>query len=272
MAFFVSDLIDFYSMKSKRLNKMLRTRTLAATAALLLLTCLTDYANAVTVFSGAGPVQPDENVQFHDAGLISRGYPKITGATNNTGFVVDIVSKDVPKPNGGDFELYTPSMGQARVQGIDAADDQVPYSSVAIVPNATANPDFGFTEMEFNVNVAHKTTGLLQLIIQGTGFADITTTVDKDSNPMELGNGANFFGIKVMAGPTELIDSVQITSLNDAGTTPSLIIDDIRQLRISGRSADGGGGTMPSTVPEPSSIGLLLLGLLSSNMRWRRRS
>ncbi|MGB6044760.1 MAG: hypothetical protein WBF93_16500, partial [Pirellulales bacterium] len=80
---------------------------------------------AVIISSGAGAVQPDENIQYNDAGLVARG-TTITGQTNNTNFVVDVEAKDVPLPTL-DFELFTPSGGQARIEGIDGNDDMVFY-------------------------------------------------------------------------------------------------------------------------------------------------
>lgn len=235
-------------------NRVCR-RSLLPVLALLLGACSwrTAAADPITVYSSPGAVQPDENVLYHGSGTVSQG-TTVTGATNNTGFLVDITSNDSPQ-----VTLQSFGNGQARVQNsLFSNQNPAGFSSIVISPNS-ANSNFGFTEVEFNVNVLNGTSGVLQLDFEGQGFTAFSTTVDMNGDPLDLGNGENFFGITADSG--SFITSLTLTALVNG--QPSPIIQDLRQLRVSGLVNNPGGGppgpgTVPS-VPEPASLLLWVL-------------
>lgn len=206
----------------------------------------------VIVYGNPGEVQPHENLLFNSPGLISTGNP-VTGATNQSGFVLDL-SSSAP-PTG--VVLTTPSGGQARVQNVAYSNsNQVGISSLTITPNALANPQLGFSEVEFNVNLLRGQTGFLQLDFAGIGtVTPATTTVDLNGDPLALGNGSNWIGIETINDT--LLQSVTLTAL-DANGNPVAIIQDVRQIRVTGGDVNdpqGGPITIPST-PEPFSLAI----------------
>jgi hypothetical protein len=215
----------------------------------------------IVVYSAPGFVQPDENLMFNASGLISGPANPVTGATNATGFVINLSSNE---------NLVTPSGGQARVEAADGAS-----STLTLTPNA-ANPNFAFTEAEFNVNTLNQTSAFLKIEIQGKNGAtpfNFTTQVDKDGNPLVINQGSNWFGIDTTAG--DVITSLKITAIDGSGNAVQ-IIQDVRQIRVSGLDnpgspGGGGGGTVFTPVPEPTSalaFGLLIAGV--GGYAWRR--
>jgi hypothetical protein len=203
----------------------------------------------VMIYSSAGPVQPDENVQYNDPGLIATG-AFVTGATNQTTTILKITSLQTPQ-----VALTTPSSGQARVEAINLNDNtQILFNSVMLT---FENPQLGFSELEFNLNTLNSQSGQLQLSFTGVGFDPFTVTQASDNSPLALTNGSNFIGIEALNN--RVITSVTITSLQ--GNLPSSIIEDIRQIRVSAapipfNGGGGGGGGGSQAVPEPAS-GLL---------------
>jgi hypothetical protein len=198
----------------------------------------------VIVHSGAGAVQPDENLLFNQPGLNAGPDTTVTGATNTSHFIIDLTSGE---------NIMTPSGGQARVEAEDGA-----YSTLTISVNS-ANPSFGITELEFNVNTLQGESGFLRLDFEGEGFAGFTTFVDNNLDPLTLGNGSNFFGIEGIN--SQFITSVTITAVDAPNSTGQAtdIIQDIRQIRLSGVADVNNPGDGGTVVPEPASLALWLL-------------
>jgi hypothetical protein len=81
-----------------------------------------------------------------------------------------------------------------------------------------------------------------------------------------LGNGSNFIGIEAING--QFITSVTLTSLQGISSSP--IIEDVRQIRISGETLTPDSGPLPN-LPEPASLVIWCmsgLGLVAA--RWAR--
>jgi hypothetical protein len=75
-------------------------------------------------------------------------------------------------------------------------------------------------------------------------------TTDSEGDPLEIGNGANFYTVTAFDG--QRITSVEISPVDDTNYA------ELRQIRIS------------NIVPEPSSLLLVCVGALSFNSRRRR--
>jgi hypothetical protein len=189
----------------------------------------------ITVFSGPGAVQPDENVLFQGAppsGL------NAFGVTNQSNTLVTFT---------GIEPLNTPPQGQARITGADGGISKLSFA---------LNPDLGFTAVEFNIfgTGATATEVMLNFTDQfGTDFG----------GTYQIGNGQNFFS--ALASDNQFITNVSLM-LN--GT-----VQDLRQFRIGGIGQIDGGENPGGVIPEPASWAMMMagFGLVGGAMRRRQR-
>lgn len=181
---------------------------------------------------GPANTQPPENLLFNEPGLAEQGMT-VQGLTNNTGEVFDLE---------GHEELVTPAQGQARVDGV--ADSELDF----LLVDALRAMVF-FTEFEANLHVSGRISGTFTV----TACDQLG---DCASETFDLGSGENYFSVIAVQG--QLIDTVQIQSTAE--------VDDVRQIRI------GGVQELPQQVTEPSSLALMVLGLLALGMARRKRA
>jgi hypothetical protein len=187
----------------------------------------------IVIYSSPGAVQPAENVAFHNN--VPSGN-SATGHTNQTSTQVNFT---------GIEPLVTPSQGQARIEAGDGGLSQLSFE---------LNSGLGFREVEFNIFGTGGTA--TQTVLN---FTDQFGTVFSDT--FAISNGENFFS--ALAIDNQFITRVQFL-LNGN-------VQDARQFRI------GGIGIVPdpdtSTVPEPESWAMLIVGfgLVGATMRRRSR-
>ena len=201
--------------------------------AVLVLIGVAGEARADIIFSTTqGSVNPDENILFNEPGLISGPALTVTGATNQTGIVVNFTGTD---------NLITPAQGQARIE--DAA--QNGFDSLFI---DAANPLNFFSEFEAN----------LRLFAQTSGTATVTACNQLGGQcevfNFAVSSGENFFVLSVVS--PQLISTIQITS------TVALI--DVRQIRVSIQGQE-------DTVPEPTLITLMGMAVVLGSRRFGNR-
>ena len=156
----------------------------------------------------------------------------VEGVTNQTGITVNFDSAEV---------LTAPSNGQARVEAVDGLVGPEPLT-ISLQTGATFG-DIIFTP--FN----------------GSGDLMVTANTTEGSAifTYSLGNGQNFLTIVALG-------SARITSVV---LDPTTGFADLRQIRISGADAGGGGGN----VPEPGTVAMLLgMGVSGAAVLVRRRS
>lgn len=187
----------------------------------------------IVIYSSPGAVQPDENVAFHNN--VPSGN-SATGHTNQTSTQVNFT---------GIEPLVTPSQGQARIEAGDGGLSQLAFE---------LNGGLGFREVEFNIFGTGGTATETVL-----NFTDQFGTVFSDT--FAITNGENYFS--AVALDNQFITRVQFLLNGD--------VQDARQFRI------GGIGIVPdpdtSTVPEPESWALFIVGfgLVGATMRRRSR-
>jgi hypothetical protein len=196
----------------------------------------TPPAHATITFTLGNHPQPnEENVLFTHADQDQFG-PTVNGVTNQSGVLVAFSTQAT------NYVLHAPSAGQADLNAVvsQANPTQVGLTDLTItVPGATygdliINPVVG----QFTGGTAHVT------VIDNTN-----TAVPFD---YALGTGSNFLTIVATNG--ESIKSVNISNMNDA----SFAFGDLQQPRISGPFTGN-----PTIVPEPSTIGIALSGLVT---------
>lgn len=190
----------------------------------------------ITIFTGPGAVQPNENVQFQGpppSGL------NAFGVTNQSSTLVTFTGVE---------PLATFAQGQARISGADGNLSQLSFG---------LDPDLGFTAVEFNIfgTGATATEVMLNFTDQfGTSFG----------GTYQIGNGQNFFS--ALASDNQFITNVSL--LLDGA------VQDVRQIRIGGIGSTGGGGENPGgVIPEPASWAMMMagFGLVGGAMRRRQR-
>jgi len=212
----------------------LKSVILSAAAAVALLAASSASATIV-INTGAGVLQPDENLLFNnnpEPGLLIEGW------TNQTQTLVSI--------QGG--ETLTPSGGQARLDTTDG------FLSTTFTFRGLANqlagfdlsdPALAFTETEFRV-------------FGGTATEVTLTFVDTDGQVFTelFGIPANgFFNAQAIDG--QLIDYFSIAANGTIG--------DIRQIRI------GGVQDVAGAIPEPATWALMIGGFGGAGAMLRRR-
>jgi len=171
--------------------------------------------NASIIFEpGNHPGFDEENVLFNQNGLILGPALTVTGEIESE-YVISFTSNE---------NLFTPSIGQARVAAQDGAFSQLGISLGANV----------FTDIIFNLNTDNSTPGVA------------TITVTEVAGP-----GATFL-FPVAQGQNFLtITDTDGGFLKLVGISSTVDVNDIRQTRISGAGA----------VPEPATCMLFAMGL-----------
>jgi hypothetical protein len=170
-------------------------KTLIALAATAAAVTAMPASAAIIIQSGAGFVQPAENV-LTDTTLTAQ---TVFGTTNQTNTKVSVASLN------SDLLTTTASNGQARFETTDGSLDT---ANIFLTDGGT------FTQAEFNLFNARQGTTSVQISVNG-GAAQTFT----------LGNGENFFGFNATGG--DAITSITFDT-NGSGVV------DLRQLRVGG--------------------------------------
>jgi hypothetical protein len=182
---------------------------------LLLIGC--GALNASIIFEpGNHPGLSEENVLFNQNGLILGPALTVTGEISSE-YLISFTSNE---------NLFTPSIGQARVAAQDGAFSQLGISLGANV----------FTDIIFNLNTDNSTPGVATITV--TEVAGLGATF-----LFPVAQGQNFLTITDTDGG--FLKLVSIISTVD--------VNDIRQTRISG-AGEG-------VVPEPATYVLFAMGL-----------
>jgi|GEM_PF-3312971 len=165
-----------------------------------------------------GGGNPDENILFNNGGLDLGPGSTIQGITNQSGLKLDIMS------GGGDI------VGVGGQAGGVEGDGGAAFGGSGVM---FFNNDFDFiTDFKFNVDATADGTLTIDVFDDEAG----TTLLSSDTFDLNK-NGQNFFRVTGTGGDD--FAKVTITASGD-------IINQIRQIRISGGSDDG-----PDTVPPP---------------------
>jgi hypothetical protein len=203
-------------------------RSLSLFSAILIACVASATARAdIIIQKTPGGGNPDENILFNNGGLNLGPGPTIEGITNQSGLKLDIMS------GGGNI---VGSGGQATVEGEGGA--AFGGSGVSFFGG-----DFDFiTDFKFNVDATQNGSLTVE------AFDENGMSVGTFTDDLKQG-GQNFFRVTGTNGDN--FAKVTITSTGD-------IINQIRQIRISGGN-NGGGETIPPPfpgpgLPEPGSI------------------
>ena len=200
-------------------------------------------ANAsIIIIDSGGMGNPDENIVFNSVsslgGTAGPG-TTIQGATNQSQLLLDIMS-------GGPNILGEGGVGQATVS--EENDNLFGADGIMFFNN-----DFDIiTDLKFNLNASQAGTVTIDVLDNGDGLLE-TETFDLDEA------GENFFRIT----GTDGMDFFKVTI-----TTDGDILEDIKQIRISGSGDDGN-----TVVPEPASMmvwSFLAVAAIRATRRRRR--
>lgn len=208
-------------------------KALYVSAALVALSGISAHAT-IMLQSGNNPQPNEETVQFENntTGAV------ITGDSNQT--MVPLTFQSLTSQT-----LTTQGLGQASIEcnagcvGSNMPPNQLNSMDIKIGGN------FGLLDFIGN-------------LMTGSGDVDITAT-DQFGNVFgPLKNGSNFFTLTATAG--EVIKEVKITP----DTTTPGVFTDFEQPRISGACTMPAGSMTcePVSVPEPSSLAILAIGLI----------
>jgi hypothetical protein len=205
--------------------------------AVLVTLALTNAApvHAQVVFTLGNNPQADEENILLNNGQVG---VTVTGTTQNSGLLVQFASTtDI---------LVAPSNGQARVESQDGAINDITIS----IPGGT------FTDLIINPFIGGDNAPP-----NGTLDVTIDSSFGVQNFNYAISNGSNF--ATLLADPGTTINFVTLSSRTG--------FSDLRQPRISGASD----GTVPSAVPEPGALGLLVgagvTGSIFAVRRLRRR-
>jgi hypothetical protein len=195
----------------------------------LMATSLARAGIVITVGPGGG--NPDENVLFNKPGLVTTG-TTIQGATNQTLAVLDIQS------NQGYTLGATNGIGQANVERIGGGAfgnvSLIPHSGSLTLPLISLS---SFNDIKFNINAA--TNGTVTISALGS-VSGLVTALNLNLDA----NGENFFRITATG---EVITQVNIVANGD-------IIDNIKQIRLSGLTGPSGQEIPPPPFPDPDFV------------------
>jgi hypothetical protein len=188
---------------------------------------------AFIVQDGNNPQPGDNNVLFQ-ANVVGMS---IQGQLNSSNEPVQFTSQT---------QFLAGNGGQARVEARTANDYDAPQVDIndGIIVNLLPN-SLRFTSLIFN---SFDGTGSLTIKILGFNAdnspANATITLDDDGDPLNLGNGSNFYTVLATAGMT--MTSVEV----DTNAATSYL--DMRQVRIGG------------VMPEPGTLTLAAVGMIAA--------
>lgn len=197
--------------------------------------CLATPAMATVVIdTGAGVLQPEENLLFNNNPAPAT---TIEGWTNQTGTFVSMTGGETLAAGGG----------QARLDTVDGTiSSTFTFNGFAnqLVGFDLSDAGLAFTSTEFRLFGGTATQATLTFIDTAGQVFQNTFTIPT--------NG--FFN--ALAADGQLIDSFSIAANGTIG--------DIRQIRL-------GGVTLISPIPEPGAWALMILGFGSAGALMRRR-
>lgn len=202
--------------------------TLACTTALLL-GAVQAYAHTI-LYPSPGAIQPEENLLFNDASLITGPAPTVQGITNLTGTIFNLTGAENLVADGG----------QALVK--DEAGDG--FNDLLI---DALEPDTFFTMFEANLNAASSGVALIAAT-DSTGFTMFFEPFALDAD------GQNYFIVEAINN--QLIDTIRII-------TQGVVLTDLRHIRFDNIST-----RVP--VPESPALALMAASLLGAALRRRR--
>lgn len=217
---------------------------LTAASALALLVAAPASATVI-ISTGAGVIQPEENLLFTNDpadGLT------VDGVTNQTNTLVSIQGGEILVGNGG----------QARVESADSfLDTSFTYNGLGgqTLGFDLSDSSLAFTEAEFRLFVGRGTATQATLTFFDTAGGQFQQTFAIPAN--------GYFNAYA-------IDGQQIDYFSFAANGS---IQDVRQIRVGGVASldEGGGGA--GVVPEPGTWALMILGFggAGSMLRAQRR-
>lgn len=187
---------------------------------------------AVILLDGNNPSGTEENV------LLNQGVAGnlVTGTFNQSGAEANFTSTQI---------ITSPANGQARIETENG--DQLTNLVISL------SGGFTFGDLIFALNPPGGNVGNPFVAISADGT--VSGVVQLTNPSTEITTGNQFFTVRATG---ETLNSVAIQTVGPIG------LGDIRQIRFSDITAPdgGGGGGGGSAVPEPSTLALLLCGVL----------
>ena len=201
------------------------TTQLATAISALALLIAAPASATVVIGTGAGAVQPEENLLFNNN---PANGTTVAGVTNQTNTSVSITGGETLVGNGG----------QARLETADGLVNTT-FTFNGLTGQSLGidltNPTLAFSQTEFRIFVGDGTATEATLTFRDTAGTQFQNTFDIPSN--------GFFNAQAVDG--QQIDYFSIAANGS--------FQDVRQVRI------GGVATM-AVVPEPASWALMILG------------
>jgi hypothetical protein len=220
----------------------------SALTTLVLVSFVGTASASVVVMQGNNPEPSEQNVLLNG---ISGPGTFVSGSTNQTNTIVNFTTTAVNQiqanPNGQSF--ITGVNGGNGVNGGTFSD-----LTIALANGGT------FTDLIFALDLPG--TGVSSACTACVNYSVTGTASGNGTLPGTIGPGTTFFTILASSG--------QMSSVTLSGVGPQLL-EDVRQVRISGVAGETGGGVTGSEVPEPASALLLCIGLAAICL-WARHS